>query len=349
MDDPDIIFLSGKHEFKLKSILGKGGFGNVFEINVNGNWYAWKIIKVSKNVDNKKLQETIKRIEDELVWSKNLKSQYCIKTYSIFKDEINDKIIYSSVMEKAIFSDLKYWFFYYYNGNLLHINNSNNLRINLIMIHFFLYQIIQILFFLKEQCTVHCDIKSENLLIGNNFQLKISDFSVLKLNEKNKIFQLTNSTFSIKGPEYYNENKEIDIDNSYKVDIYGAGLIIFHLIYKIQLISDKKFFFDKTNSKEKKKNYIIKKINEAITTIKNDKYLKDEVDFKDLLISMIQSNISDRASIEYLLNNKWVNKNIEIMEKIKNINDNEEIKLFVEYQKYKRYYAKRKKIILKKI
>ena len=64
---------------------------------------------------------------------------------------------------------------------------------------------------------------------------------------------------------------------------------------------------------------------------------------------MIQSNISDRASIEYLLNNKWVNKNIEIMEKIKNINDNEEIKLFVEYQKYKRYYAKRKKIILKKI
>jgi hypothetical protein len=62
---------------------------------------------------------------------------------------------------------------------------------------------------------------------------------------------------------------------------------------------------------------------------------------------MIQPIISNRASIEELLNNKWVNKNIELMQKIKNINDNEEIKLFIEFQKYKKIKAKRKKFILK--
>ena len=62
---------------------------------------------------------------------------------------------------------------------------------------------------------------------------------------------------------------------------------------------------------------------------------------------MIQPIISNRASIEEILNNKWVNKNIELMQKIKNINDNEEIKLFVEFQKYKKIKVKRKKFILK--
>ena len=349
MVDSKIKLLAEKHQFELKDIIGKGSFGTVYEIYVKGNSFAWKVIKVSKKANKQDLQDTIKLIEDELVWSKNFKSLYCIKTYSIFKDEIDDNIIYSSVMEKAIFSDLKYWFFYFYNGNLLHINNSKTLRINLIIVHFFSYQILQILSFLKEQCVVHCDIKGENLLICNNFQLKISDFSVLKLNEPNKIFKLTNSTINSKGPEYYNESKELNVNNSYKVDIYGAGIIIYHLIYKYQLInsSNKNFFFFKSNSKDRKKELLIKTINEAINRINEDKCLNNESDFKQLLISMIQPIISNRASIEELLNNKWVNKNIELMQKIKNINDNEEIKLFVEFQKYKKIKAKRKKFIFK--
>ena len=122
MVDSKIKLLAEKHQFELKDIIGKGSFGTVYEIYVKGNSFAWKVIKVSKKANKQDLQDTIKLIEDELVWSKNFKSLYCIKTYSIFKDELNDKIIYSSVMEKAIFSDLKYWFFYFYNGNLLHIN-----------------------------------------------------------------------------------------------------------------------------------------------------------------------------------------------------------------------------------
>ena len=348
MDDEEIKLIADKHQFELKTKIGKGSYGIVIEISVKGNAFAWKTIKVSKN--SKNLQKIIKSIEDELIWSKSFKSQYCIKTYSIFKDELNDKIIYSSVMEKAIFSDLKYWFFYFYNGNLLHINNSESIRINLNMVHFFFYQLLQILVFLREQCVVHCDIKGENLLICNNFLLKISDFSVLKLNEPNKIFKLTNSTINSKGPEYYNESNELNVNSSYKVDIYGAGMIIYHIIYKKQLInsSNKNFFFDESNSKNRKKEFLIEKIIEAIKIINEDKYLKNESDFKQLLISMIQPKISERASIDELLNNKWINTNIDIMQKIKNINDNEEIKLFVEFQKYKKIKAKRHKFFLKK-
>ena len=66
---------------------------------------------------------------------------------------------------------------------------------------------------------------------------------------------------------------------------------------------------------------------------------------------MINPDISKRINIRDLINNKWVNEDTNIINKIYNINDGEEMKIFFEFQKYKKNinenksYIKDKKVI----
>ena len=64
-------------------------------------------------------------------------------------------------------------------------------------------------------------------LLVNNFLIKISDFSLFKKIQKNNNIKLTDSTWNIKGPEYYTKDKIIKHENGIKVDIFGFGLIIY--------------------------------------------------------------------------------------------------------------------------
>ena len=59
---------------------------------------------------------------------------------------------------------------------------------------------------------------------------------------------------------------------------------------------------------------------------------------------MIEPDISKRATIEDILGNKWLNEEKEIIDKIHRLNEGEDVKLFIEFQKYdKKFYEKKKK------
>ena len=272
-----------KHKFEYVSELGKGGFGSVFAIKVNDTIFAYKIVKVRQfdELNSKKSKSEIEKdkeeynkiinlIEKEFNYAKMLRSKYCIRTLSIYKDPFIGKniIIYSAVMEKALYSDLKYFIYYFYKGNMLHLNNYHKhfnhiYHINKFTIKFFSYQIIQCLDFLERHQLCHCDFKPENFLINIGFVIKMSDFSLLKLIEKNKNIILTSSTWNIKSPEYYNENKEVKGKDAIKVDIFSFGLILYYMCFNQHLLDneDKNFFNNKKNEKIEKKKYLIKKIN----------------------------------------------------------------------------------------
>ena len=336
------------HNFKYDSILGKGGFGNVFSIYVNDNNFAFKVVKLNKNVkdneDKTHLSNTIKLIETEFSYAKMLRSKYCIRTLSIYKDE-NDKlfknlIIYSAVMDKASYSDLKYFVYYFYKGNLLHLNNNHNFpfnkNINIMIIRFFAYQMIQSLDFLFSHNLCHCDFKSENFLICYGFNLKISDFSLIKIIEKNKNVKLTSSTWNIRPLEYFTENKEVSSEDAIKIDIYGFGLILYYMIFHEHLLNnndDKDILTKKELSRENKYKHLQDQI------IKKRQKIKDsniEKGLKDLILSSIELFPSKRPNVKDLLENNWVNEDMDILKQIYNINDYEEIKLFIEFQKFKK-------------
>lgn len=344
-----------KYRLEKGKVIGKGGYGIVYSIKNKNNELAMKFIPIKNNNNNRKFTKTIHSIEQELSWAKNIRSNYCIKTFCIYKDLIQDYIIYSMIMEKSKYGDLQYFIFYFYNGNMLRLNNNVSFfpklkNLNLLTIKYFTYQILQSLVFLKEHYLIHCDIKAENILICSSFHFKLGDFSVMKLKKEKENIKLNSSTWNIKGPEYYNIDKTIENDICYQIDIYSIGLIIYFIYYYQHIIENnlKDYLKDNKKALEEKKEIIIKKIHDAQNKINNDDTLKNEKEFKDLLISLFKENINERPNVESLLVNKWINKDLDIIEKIKNVNENEEIKFFIELQKNKKKKKKRKKFLFKK-
>ena len=361
--DQNLKFLLEKHKFKYDSILGKGGFGSVYSVYVGNSICALKVVNIYKNNKKKEiLNKIIKAIENEFTITKVLRSKYCIRTIGIYRDEnkLTDTLIYSLIMEKISYCDLKYFIYYLNYGNCFNINNNDKylqnkfFNNNLFILKFFSKQIIQSIDFLYNHNLVHCDIKPENFLIDNGFILKISDFSVLKKIEKHKKIKLNSSTWNIKGPEYYTSLKEVDPKNGYKIDIFGFGLLLYYFLFQEHVLNDdndKIFLNDKNNDIKEKNNYLYHKINETINKIRYDRLHYIDNELKELIISMIHPDINERLNIRDLINNKWINDDNNIINQIYNINEGEEMKILFEMKKYKKNtndnksYIKDKKVI----
>ena len=344
-----------KYNYEKKAILGKGGFGNVYLISAKGNEFALKVVEVES-----KKEKSIHNVEIEFSTAKELKSKYCVKTYIIKKDIIEKINIYSLVMENAYYKDLNHFMYYIHKNLCFHLNNSVNTytqicNMNFMTIKFFAQQFIKVLDFLYNHNIIHCDIKAENILLGSLFTIKITDFSLIKKKEKNKNITLNSSTWNIKGPEYYTSKKEVNNENSSKIDIFGFGLILYYMIFKKHVLNDKNKL-DNISEIEKKREFVIQQINDSIQNIKNaDNELIDD-ELKKLIISMIDPDIDKRINLYDLCKNKWIHKDSDIMKKIEYVNVDEEIKKFKEFQKLKsqnNYYEKiskrkRKKFHFKK-
>ena len=362
--DQNLEFLLEKHNFKYDSILGKGGFGSVYSVYVGNSIYALKVVNIYKNNKKKEiLNKIIKAIENEFTITKVLRSKYCIRTIGIYRDEnkLTDTLIYSLIMEKISYCDLKYFIYYLNYGNCFNINNNDKyfknkfFNNNLFILKFFSKQIIQSIDFLYNHNLVHCDIKPENFLIDNGFILKISDFSVLKKIEKHKKIKLNSTTWNIKGPEYYTSLKEVDPNNGYKIDIFGFGLLLYYFLFQEHVLNDdndKIFLNDKNNDIKEKNNYLYHKINETINKIRYDRLHYIDNELKELIISMIHPDINERLNIRDLINNKWINDDNNIINQIYNINEGEEMKILFEMKKYKKNtndnksYIKDKKVLI---
>ena len=359
--DQNLKFLLEKHKFKYDSILGKGGFGSVYSVYVGNSIYALKVVNIYKNNKKKEiLNKIIKAIENEFTITKVLRSKYCIRTIGIYRDEnkLTDTLIYSLIMEKISYCDLKYFIYYLNYGNCFNINNNDKyfknkfFNNNLFILKFFSKQIIQSIDFLYNHNLVHCDIKPENFLIDNGFILKISDFSVLKKIEKHKKIKLNSTTWNIKGPEYYTSLKEVDPNNGYKIDIFGFGLLLYYFLFQEHVLNDdndKIFLNDKNNDIKEKNNYLYHKINETINKIRYDRLHYIDNELKELIISMIHPDINERLNIRDLINNKWINDDNNIINQIYNINEGEEMKILFEMKKYKKNTNDNKSYIKDKI
>lgn len=74
----------------------------------------------------------------------------------------------------------------------------------------------------------HLDIKPENLLIGEDFALKIADFDLTHVEGDEKI--ISGGTRLYRGPEFYNSKSEdVQLETPAASDIYSAGVILFIL------------------------------------------------------------------------------------------------------------------------
>ncbi|CAJ2670254.1 unnamed protein product [Trifolium pratense] len=93
--------------------------------------------------------------------------------------------------------------------------------------------IARVLAYLHEECLewiLHCDIKPQNILLDSNFQPKLADFGLSKLQNRNNLNN--NSEFSmIRGTRGYMAPEWIlNLPITSKVDVYSYGIVVLEMI-----------------------------------------------------------------------------------------------------------------------
>ncbi|KAF5468203.1 hypothetical protein F2P56_012376 [Juglans regia] len=85
--------------------------------------------------------------------------------------------------------------------------------------------------YLHEEClewVLHCDVKPQNILLDSNYQPKVADFGLSKLQNRN----LENASFSrIRGTRGYMAPEWVfNLPITSKVDVYSYGIVVLEMV-----------------------------------------------------------------------------------------------------------------------
>ena len=209
-------------DFRITGILGKGGFGKVYQARhrVSGVVYALKVMN-RKWISSKGMTS---RVENEISIHGSIEHNAVVKMHTYFKDE---KFIYL-VLDLCS------------NGNLYrHVRGaykrkrtiSHSQRIE------FFRQIVEGVKHLHAQRIVHRDLKLSNLLLDDNMNIKICDFGLAMLVRPDKSQRTVCGTVNYMAPEVA-DNKPY---NPVLADLWSLGCLLYSLLTNGRAITDTDF------------------------------------------------------------------------------------------------------------
>jgi len=164
----------------------------------------------------------------------------------------------------------------------------------------YFHQLIEGLEYLHSQNVAHLDIKLENLLVGENFNLKIADFDNACIHGQS--YTSARGTAFYRAPEIINGN----CYDGHSADVYSAAIILFLFKSGGVLPHSENKLFRGLNLFE-----IMYRDSECFwekhCEIQNKSPEFFDEDFKALFSAMIAYNPNQRISIEEIKKSKWYN------------------------------------------
>ena len=308
-DDPQILIFS--------KVLGKGAYGEVKEVKLSNSpkVMAAKLIKKDKNENS-----------NEIMVAQELRGNNIIKINKTISKEFQGEYYDLIIMEKATLRDLGKLTEFYFNHNLLKlIYNPFDEFLGDNFLRFYSRQIIDGMELLDINNFVHFDIKPENLLITNNLNIKICDFSLLTKIKDNENIKIPGGTQGYLSAEYFKREK-VSSDVARSQDYFSLGCTLFYLKFGEPLIKYQKFEEPILNAER-----IIDILHRRIKFIQSRKVIDQGL--IDFLKSLIEYYPFERPTFEKIYRNKWLNTNREFIDNISNLYENDEEKLIMELQK----------------
>ena len=176
--------------------------------------------KKTKNINiniNSNLSSKIKEI--------NIQKKLKDKNITEYYDYCDLKSYGCIIMEFAKFGDLEY-----FQKKLI---KKDSLSETLLV--FITKQILDGLLYIHQSKIIHMDIKQQNILIDENFNIKITDFSVSfsyeKYKENDKINLPLAGTSLYMSPEVLLKS-QIDYEDCSKIDLFSLGIVLFNLAFE---------------------------------------------------------------------------------------------------------------------
>ena len=165
----------------------------------------------------------------------------------------------------------------------------------------YFHQLIEGLECFHSNGAAHLDIKPDNLLIADDYTLKIADFDLSYMHEDGQVW--TKGTKNFRAPEIFNQQ----CNDPQAADIYSAGMVLFYLktrgtlpyvedspTHGVDMLllkdSDPELFWE----------------NLCTFGDRHPSFFTE--DFKELFQSMMKFDPTERATIEQIKNSKWYQK-----------------------------------------
>ena len=263
-----------EHDYKKLQILGEGTFSTVYEAQnrITDIMRAMKIIKRQKHSSEQEKREII----NEINILKTMDHPNIVKIFEFY----SNKDSYSIIME-------------YCRGGQLVSEIKNYGPFDEKYTAYVMYQIFSAINYCHSMNIIHRDLKPENILIvsknkSNNYpNIKIGDFGMSKVVEKNAVQNLVVGTIYYVAPEVikkkYNE----------KCDIWSCGVIMYVLLTK-------KPPFNGDMAEE-----IIASIEKGEYDLKSPPFDKISNSALDLIQKLLNKDVEKRISAQEALNHPW--------------------------------------------
>ena len=166
------------------------------------------------------------------------------------------------------------------------------------LIRTYFQQLISGIEYLHSKGISHMDLKLENLLLGKDYKLKITDFDLSYM--KSDILVPGVGTKHYRAPEL----KSKTCKNTEKADIYSAGIILFALYTgSLPYLEDEKV--EEQDLYDTLLNWPQSYWNALRRVNKNWKIT--DPDFKELFLSMVKKDPNQRASLSEIKSSRWYN------------------------------------------
>lgn len=224
-DIKPVKILIQKNHFEMKYIIGRGGFGKVWKVQLKSvhfienkkkvrdypktsseEEYALKIMSKAKIID--------KRSEHGIIYEFSILSRinhpFLVNLHFAFHDSEN---IYL-VLDLLSGGDLRY----HLNKNRKFNEKQTSKSLNL---EFFTCCIILALEFLHSNKIIHRDLKPENLVLDNRGYVHLTDFGVAKRLDKD------NSSETSGTPGYMAPEVICALNHGLSVDYFALGVIVY--------------------------------------------------------------------------------------------------------------------------
>ena len=273
--------------FELVNYINSGSSGIVFKgfDRKNPNYHLCFKFLIHNTIRKKKNQIMNQNIKEIIIHNK-LKNDNIINYYNY----INLNNIGCIVMEYAQLGDLE---------NFHKIVNKKR-YFSESLLAFITLQILKGLFCLTKSKIIHMDIKPQNLLIDENLNVKITDFSAAfsyeRYNKDQKILLPFSGTSLFMSPEVLS-NEHIDYINCSKIDLYSLGVVLYFLAFE-------QFPYELDSSYQINFSLILKKIKSSKLKFPENKIYSSK--FRKFINQLLEIDIKRRINIYDAFNDPWV-------------------------------------------
>jgi serine/threonine protein kinase len=255
--------------------IGKGSFSTIYKAfnTKDSKDYAIKEVLI----DKKSIKSNVKR---EFLVLKKLNHPNIVKLHDLIID--------------TNYNNIYFVFDYFKNGDLANFLDNKPLKEK--YCKKYSKQLADGLKYLIENNILHRDLKPQNILLTDDFNIKIADFGFARKVEKDMLLNTLCGSPMYMAPEIINKQ-----DYSIKSDLWSVGIIIYQMIFG-------RVPFDVSNFVQ-----LIKKINtEQIC------FQREGIEISSICLDLIQNllklDVDDRISWDNFFYHPWFNENQILLE-----------------------------------